>query len=46
MPNAPWYFGWNVIALMIVYQAFAMGFTLYRYPFVAVLWIEEFVASC
>lgn len=45
MIRTPWYHGWNVIALTMIYQAIVMGFTLYCYPFVAVSWIEEFGTS-
>ena len=45
MIRTPWFHGWNVLALTMLYQAIVMGFTLYCFPFVAVSWIEEFGVS-
>lgn len=45
MIRMPWFYGWNVVALTILYQAVLIGLTIYCYPFIAVSWIEEFGAS-
>ena len=45
MFRTPWYYGWNVIAVTVLYQAIVMGFTMSCFAFVAVAWIDEFGAS-
>jgi MFS family permease len=37
----PWYHGWNVIAVAVVFQAVLFGFTLFSYT----LWANEWVAT-
>jgi MFS family permease len=38
----PWYYGWNVLAVAMVFQAMTFGIGLYCFTFWVVPWTEEF----
>ncbi len=41
----PWYFGWNVILVAVVFQAFTWGIGIYSFTLWAVPWADEFSAD-
>jgi len=46
MAQAPrWYYGWNVVAAGMTFQAVLFGLTFYSFIFWAPIWAEEFAAE-
>ena len=40
-----WYYGWNVVAVSMLFQAFMFGLTIYMFSFWAEAWMEEFAVD-
>ena len=44
MIKTPWFYGWNIVALGMLFQAITFGIAIYSATFWVVPWTEEFSA--
>lgn len=41
----PWFYGWNVIGVALLFQAFTVGIVIYSFALLVPPWMEEFAVS-